>query len=419
MQHAMTHTVPLPAVVLIAGLAMLAGYQAGSGCPFESCAQPRNPTAAAGWQPQKHQTRSAAGAPTSCPPCSANPVSVNPTAVPVPAVTPAGHRKTATPRHRKSKSKSKRVEQAQTQNKQRIVMESLSAAAPRDSLSARARDPAVGAPAPAKPMSVVVTPAITPGRRGTPRRGDRVADTDRGPNGRVPAVTVGEAEGAALTVAATVPTVPPRVQLVDQLGVPAEVLVFGIVRDAGRVIEARLRDLMPLGCDPGLAVTVKIMEGGSTDNTRAVLDRLATEVARGAGGTLGCVQLKGQLARKSESRKGAVVPAAEAAFEAAFEAIEVLDEPAGGLPAELKDKATGVEDMRVIRIAWLRDQLRGCCPASRIPHPHACKHAARRLSVWAHACMQPVPHVCLSALCISAGPLALHACMMGVAGLLP
>ena len=337
MQLVQVH-VPLPAVVCIAGIALLAGLHAGGGRlqppRWHACDPPRAPSdAECEWQcPQSQSSMelplaSRLGVPI---PAAASVVTTPAVVLAAPAPAVSGIAPTPGLGELRRNGKPKRIRNRPHSD----------------------ADADGGGEGKGKPAAAVGVPAM----------GDTGAGAAaKQPRPVAPVPRVGIAAAAAPGGIAAPAAVP--------AGVPPAVLVFGIVRDAGRVIEARLRDLMPLGCDSGLGVTITIMEGGSSDDTRVVLDRLAAEAGKGAAGTLACTSRKGGAAAD-----GAV---------AAFAAIEVLDEPAGGVPAELMAKVEGAEDRRIVRIAWLRDQLRAypCLPCRLrpcyqlsfgVPHCHPC-----------------------------------------------
>lgn len=118
-----------------------------------------------------------------------------------------------------------------------------------------------------------------------------------------------------------------------------DITAFGMVRNAERVLPKRIMDLVPLACDPAFNLKLRVMEGGSQDQTRAKLEGIRENRSR-----ILC------------KRGGAV----------AFQEIEIIDEPTdlvNGLPPSF-DKAgaqqiKGDEDKRIVRIAYLRDYLRG------------------------------------------------------------
>eukprot|EP00040_Diaphanoeca_grandis_P027876 m.159668 g.159668 ORF g.159668 m.159668 type:complete len:298 (-) comp31146_c0_seq1:196-1089(-) len=125
--------------------------------------------------------------------------------------------------------------------------------------------------------------------------------------------------------------------------------IFGLIQNAERVIEPRIKDLIPLACTPGWHVTLRIMEGGSTDNTRALLNN---------------VQLSPPKCKDNVEGRGD--------YPSAFDEVDVFDEPTLGefesessmVRSVMQGENTrtpqrlGKEDMRILRLARLRDFMR-------------------------------------------------------------
>jgi len=118
-------------------------------------------------------------------------------------------------------------------------------------------------------------------------------------------------------------------------------MIIGLVKNAERVIEPRINDLVPLVCTPGWHVSLKILEGGSTDNTRSILKKL----------------------QQSPPNCGITE-------ETSFNEFEIMDEPGVDEFDSIETMVTkarqcdanlpplGPEDLRILRISRLRDFMR-------------------------------------------------------------
>ena len=117
--------------------------------------------------------------------------------------------------------------------------------------------------------------------------------------------------------------------------------MIGIVRNAERVLPARLRDLRRIACLPGVVASLTVLESNSDDRTRPILDEFA--------------QLPGDCDDPADNPP--------------FAGINILDEEVGdgaaghtvlqGIGGDGKKRDIGaVEDARIRRIAGLRDELR-------------------------------------------------------------
>lgn len=157
---------------------------------------------------------------------------------------------------------------------------------------------------------------------------------------------MGPSTGVALLAAAVIITAsarpsPAGADAADN-NMHATVHMIGIVRNAERVLPARLRDLRRVACLPGVSASLTVLESNSNDRTRPILDEFA--------------QLPGDCEDPADSPPfasieiiGETAPDTNAATHAVLQ----------GIDGDGKKRDPGaVEDARIRRIAGLRDELR-------------------------------------------------------------